>query len=80
MTGVSSFHGKVAFGAYGRGKKIAETARKYSFTNIMVDNLKEAVRISAKKAVSGVRFYYLGLCKLACLTTMSKGAECLRNM
>ena len=37
-----------------RQEKIAETARKYGFTNIiMVDNLKEAVRISAKKAVSG---------------------------
>ena len=53
---VSYFHGKVKLLVLmGEAReKIAETARKYGFTNIiMVDNLKEAVRISAKKAVSG---------------------------
>ena len=53
---ITSFHGKIKhLILLGQTReKIAETAKRYGFTNIIiVDNLKDAVKISAQKAQQG---------------------------
>ena len=53
---VKCFHGRVKLLVLmGQTREIiAETAKKYGFTNIvMVNDLKEAVRVSAKRAANG---------------------------